>query len=156
MTAREAAARDRWTTCTLGHTHWGVYGGAGLLIRHLTKQREALYLLEQRSRSVDEGGTWGIPGGAVRRGESPEAAAQRETEEEIRGFPSHGYHVTGVDMQDCGAGWKFHIISVDVDHIFDAYCRRQTDAVGWFNPAEMWSLTLHPGFQRWVDAKWRF
>ena len=47
-------------------------------------------------------------------------------------------------------------LSVDVDQLFDASCHRETDALGWFNPAEMWSLALHPGFQRWVDAKWRF
>lgn len=155
MTEGGDRLRDRWMTCTLGHTHWGEYGGAGLLMRYLTKQKEALYLLGQRSRSADEGGTWGIPGGAIRKGESPEAAARRETEEEVAGFPIPAYHLTRIDVQDCGAGWKFHIVSVDVDRLFHATCRRETDAIGWFNPAEMWSLTLHPGFQSWVDVNWR-
>ena len=40
--------------------------------------------------------------------------------EEIGSFPS--YRVTGVHVQDCGAGWKFHIVTADVDNPFAAYC----------------------------------
>jgi len=148
---REQPSHDRWTTCRLGHIHWGALGGAGLLLRYAPKQGVPRYLLEQRSRWVDEGGSWGIPGGAIRSGESPEDAALRETEEEIAGLPMPSYRVSRIDVQDCGGGWKFYIVCADVDHAFDAYCRRETDATGWFTREEMWTLLLHPGFRKWVD-----
>ena len=83
-----------WTVCHKGHVHWGAKDAAGLLLRCLPQEGEPVYLLQQRSRWVDFGGTWGIPGGAIREGESPEVAARREVEEEIGPIPS--YRVTGV------------------------------------------------------------
>ncbi len=85
----------------------------------------------------------------MREGESPEKAARREAEEEIGPIPT--YQIAGIDVQDCGAGWKFHIITVDVDHMFDAFCVRETDATGWFTWEEMHTLPLHPGFRKWLD-----
>jgi 8-oxo-dGTP pyrophosphatase MutT (NUDIX family) len=140
---------ERWTSCELDHVHWGVNGGAGLLVRYAPENAEPIYLLAQRSRWVDEGGRWGIPGGAIRDGESPEMAARRETVEEIGTLPS--YRVTGVQSQDCGGGWIFHTISADVEDRFDAFCGQETDATGWFTREEMRHLPLHPGIQRWLD-----
>jgi len=90
-----------------------------------------------------------MPGGAIRRGETPEAAARREAQEEIWPVPPYG--VTGVQVQDCGGGWKFHIVCADVDHPFTAYVRQETDATGWFTLEDMSALRLHPGFRQWVD-----
>lgn len=78
---------ERWTICESGHVHWGANGGAALLLRHLDPEGPPTYLLQQRSRWVDEGGKWGIPGGAIRNGESPELTARRETQEEIGPVP---------------------------------------------------------------------
>jgi 8-oxo-dGTP pyrophosphatase MutT (NUDIX family) len=141
---------DRWTFCTLGHVHWGAHGGAGLLLRHVPRSGEPVYLLAERSRWVDEGGTWGMPGGAIHDGESPETAAHREANEEI--WPVPPYRVTGIEVQDCGGGWKFHIIHADVDEPFTAYTARETDSTGWFTLSEMRmrTLRLHPGLRQWV------
>jgi 8-oxo-dGTP pyrophosphatase MutT (NUDIX family) len=98
---------------------------------------------------VDYGGTWGIPGGAIRDGESPEVTARREVAEEIGVLPNH--RVTGVEVQNCGGGWKFHIVTADVDEPFLAFCVQETDATGWFTKEELRSLSLHPGFQEWLD-----
>jgi 8-oxo-dGTP diphosphatase len=144
---------DRWATCEKRHIHWGAYGGAGLLLRYMPNDGDPTYLLEQRSRWVDNGGTWGIPGGASKQGESPEETARREAEEEIGPLPS--LRVTSTEVQDCGGGWKFHVVSADVDSEFLAYCVRETDATGWFTIAEMWKLCLHPGFRTWVDEHGR-
>jgi ADP-ribose pyrophosphatase YjhB (NUDIX family) len=107
-----------------------------------------LYLLAQRSRWVESGQTWGIPGGAMKAGETPRAAARRETTEEI--FPVPRYRVTGVEVQDCG-GWLFHIVCADVTRPFIAYMASETDTTGWFTLEQMNALPLIPGFRRWVD-----
>ena len=147
-TARPARG-ERWTICALDHVHWGANGGAGLLLRYRSPDSEPRYLLALRSRWVDEPATWGIPGGAIRDGETPEAAARRETVEEIGQLPA--YRVAAEDVQDCGGGWRFHILLADVEAMFDAYSVRETDATGWFTPRQMRELPLHPGLRRWLD-----
>lgn len=142
-------AADRWTFCSQGHIHWGANGGAGLLLRYEPVRGQPEYLLTERSRWVDEGGTWGIPGGAIHDGESVEAAARRETAEEI--WPLPPYRITGIDVQDCGGGWKFHIVRADVSARFAAYSAKETDATGWFTMAQMNQLRMHPGFREWVQ-----
>ena len=147
--SREAPPTDRWVVCAKDHLHWGELGGAALLLRHVPPDGEASYLLQQRSRWVDEGGTWAPPGGAIHEGESPEQAAHREANEEI--WPIPPYKVSTVEVQDCGGGWKFHIVVADVDRPFLTYCAAETDATGWFTLADMRFLSLHPGFGKWVD-----
>ncbi len=146
---REKRVTERWTICEKDHVHWGAAGGAGLLFRYTPEDGEESYLLQLRSRSVDQGGTWGIPGGAIREGESPEAAARREAEEEIGPLPP--YRVMRIDTQECGAGWRFYIVSADVDYPFPAFCVHETDATGWFTRKEMNNLRLHSEFRKWVD-----
>ncbi len=149
MCSKEKSFTERWTVCDDGHVHWGAHGAAGLLFRYAPTEGAPSYLLQQRSRWVDYGGTWGIPGGAIRDGEPPEVTARREAEEEIGSLPC--YRVTGVEVQDCGGGWRFHIFAADVDDPFAAFCVQETDATGWFTRAEMRSLSLHPGLQRWLS-----
>lgn len=63
---------------------WGKFGAAGLFL--LAGQR---VLLQHRAVWTNQGGTWGIPGGARDRHETPTQAALRETQEE-----------TGIDPAD--------------------------------------------------------
>jgi 8-oxo-dGTP pyrophosphatase MutT (NUDIX family) len=146
---------ERWFTCRAGHVHWGALGAAGLLFQVEKAHADATtYLLAQRSRWVDEGGTWGIPGGALRAPESPEQAARRETLEEIGVLPT--YRVAGVDLQPCGGGWTFTVIHAVVDAPFEAFTIRETDATGWFTRAQMLRLPLHPGVAALVSGEaWR-
>ena len=81
MTAPDSS--DRWTFCSLGHIHWGAVAEPGLLLRYVPAKGEPVYLLTERSRGVDEGRTWGMPGGAIHDAESAEEAAHREATEEI-------------------------------------------------------------------------
>ena len=140
---------DCWTICQKDHIHWGALGGAAILFRYKPAKGEPVYLLQLRSTSVDQPGTWGIPGGAIREDESPEIAAQREAEEEIGRLPP--YRVTGIDAQDCGGGWIFYVLRADVRPSFPSFCVRETQATGWFTRREMDSLNLHPQFRVWVD-----
>lgn len=68
---------DGWTTCTLGHRHWGRYGAAGLLVA-----AQGAVLLQHRATWSHGGDTWGVPGGARTSAETAEQAARRETVEE--------------------------------------------------------------------------
>lgn len=147
--SREPPPTDRWVICAKDHLHWGELGGAGLLLRYVPRNGEPTYLLQQRSRWVDEGGTWAPPGGAIHDGESPEEAARREASEEI--WPVPAYKVSAVDVQDCGGGWNFHIVVAEIERPFLAYRAAETDATGWFTLADMGMLALHPGFKRWVE-----
>ena len=149
--AARPASGERWTICALDHVHWGANGGAGLLLHYQTADGEPRYLLALRSRSVDEPATWGIPGGAIRDGETPEETARRETIEEVGQPPA--YRVAAEEVQDCGARWLFHIIIADVDAPFDAYAVQETDATGWFTERDMHNLPLHSGIRRWLDER---
>ncbi|HUB70582.1 MAG TPA: NUDIX hydrolase [Acidimicrobiales bacterium] len=145
----EIATADRWFVCHLGHVHWGARGGAGLLLRYRGPSGELRYLLAQRSRWVDEGGTWGVPGGAIHDAESPEEAAHREATEEISPVPA--YRVVGTAQDACGGGWTFYLVIADVDAPFDTLVRHETDATGWFSLQEMATLPLHPRFRAWAE-----
>jgi 8-oxo-dGTP diphosphatase len=100
-----------------------------------------------RLRRAGSGSTKvGMPGGATHDGESPEAAAHREATEEIRPVPA--YRVTSIEVQDCGGGWKFHIVHADIDEPFTAYTYKETASTGWFTISQMKALRLHPGFRQ--------
>jgi len=142
---------DVWKICEMGHVHWGNQGAAGFLFRHTAPDAEPSFLLQQRSTTVDYPSTWGIPGGAIRDAESPEAAAKREFQEEIGTLPP--YRITDVKVQDCGGNWKFHMILADVDEEFLAFCGKETVATGWFTLSDMMSLHLHPGLQIWLHEQ---
>ncbi len=149
MSSNAPAPGERWTICRLGHVHWGANGGAGLLFRYKRAETDPTHLLAQRTRGVDEPGTWGVPGGAIRDGESAESAARREALEEIGQLPP--YRRGPVLVQDCGGGWRFHIILADVDREFIAYCALETETTGWFTVAQMHNLPLHPGVRRLLE-----
>ena len=77
---------DGWVECGCGRRHWGLNGAAGLLVWR--RRRGTLeVLLQLRAAWTHQGGTWGVPGGAVADGEDSAAAAQRELEEET-GLPA--------------------------------------------------------------------
>jgi hypothetical protein len=69
--------------------------------------------------------------------------------EEVGQLPA--YRIVDDKEQDCGGGWRFHILLADVDGLFDAYTQHETDATGWFTRAQMRELSLHPGMGRWLD-----
>lgn len=131
--------------------HWGPNGAAGLLVRHHGDDDQTRYLLQRRSSWVDHGGTWGIPGGALHDGESPEEGARRETEEEMGSLPDDvEHHHTHTD--DHG-GWAYHTVIADSPKQFHPHGDWDGESTdhGWFTKAEMKNLPLHPGFAATLD-----
>lgn len=130
-----------FVTCQRGHTHWGQYGAAGLLLRHVGDVPR--YLLQLRAASTQHGGTWGLPGGALHWEEHPYTGAVREAVEEMGQLPEVKPRVIGVD--DHG-GWKYHTVVGDVAEPFTP---SEGDGEGvayrWCTAAEVLGLSLHPG-----------
>lgn len=74
---------DGWFDCACGHRHWGLLGGAGILLaRHDSSGVLTDVALQHRVSWSLEGGTWGTPGGALSQVENPLEGALRESFEE--------------------------------------------------------------------------
>src|SRR5258707_9510658 len=117
-----------WTTCGLGHRHWGRFGAAGLLAYAPGRPDgtgradlagradrpgpadlagpadgggQTCVLLQRRSWGGNHGGTWGPPGGARDSHESAVTGAFREAEEE-RPMPAAAASARGIRPADPG------------------------------------------------------
>ena len=131
---------DGWTHCALGHKHWGIFGAAGLLLRH-----GDLVLLQHRALWSHHGGTWGLLGGARNRGETAEQAAGREAAEEA-GLAPDSYTVTGSYVDDHG-GWSYTtVIAHAAAPVLPTGLTRETLEVRWVPADDLDGLPLHPGF----------
>ncbi len=136
---------DGWTTCALGHRHWGRVGAAGLLVhRHGAAGPE--FLLQHRAEWSHHGGTWGTPGGALHVDEQPEHGALREVREEL-GL-GEGDVVLGARSVDDHGGWAYTTVLATPARAIDPADLRldgESTAVGWIPLAELERVPLHPG-----------
>ncbi|WP_129338116.1 NUDIX domain-containing protein [Cellulomonas endophytica] len=98
---------DGWVECRCGRRHWGLAGAAGLLLarRPAPGAPVSHVVLQHRVGWSDQGGTWGIPGGAREPDETPVAAALREAREEA-GLDPAGVRVLGTHLLDHG-DWSY-------------------------------------------------
>lgn len=132
---------DGWLEGPDGAMRWGLYGAAGAFI--LNPASDSI-LLQERSIWTAEGGTWGIPGGAIDGDETLLEGALREIEEET-GLPSELVTVHGEYKLDLG-WWSYttFICTVDGDHevTFD----HESSALEWIPLAGIESLPLHSAF----------
>ncbi|MGY0887573.1 NUDIX domain-containing protein [Corynebacterium aurimucosum] len=94
---------DGWSKGPGGVPVWGKFGAAGLFLVAGDQ-----VLLQHRATWTNNGGTWGIPGGARDKPESSEQAALRETEEETGISPADvevlGSLVTAGPFEE---GWTY-------------------------------------------------
>jgi ADP-ribose pyrophosphatase YjhB (NUDIX family) len=99
--------------------------------------RDGRLLLVQRAKDPDKG-LWGLPGGMIEEGETPEVAAVRELAEET-GVDADGAIV--IDRFEIGeAGARFHFqLSVVLLRWMSGEGLADSDAmaVGWFGPDEI-------------------
>jgi septum formation protein len=93
---------DGWVSCDCGRRHWGTNGAAGVLLARRDPQTGAVSDIVMQHRAVwsAEGGTWGIPGGAIADGESPIEGALRESFEEA--------NITAQDIEVIGSYREEH------------------------------------------------
>jgi 8-oxo-dGTP pyrophosphatase MutT (NUDIX family) len=141
---RPHGPEDIWVDGPQGR-YWGRYGAAGLLLAH----PEAGVLLQLRVGWSHFGGTWGLPGGARKAGETAEQAAIREADEEAS-VPPEAVTVLGTKVLDLGY-WTYTTVLARASRIFEP---KKGDAesadLRWVPFDEVAGLRLHPG----VEAAW--
>ncbi len=98
---------DGWVHCDCGRRHWGHNGAAGVLLarRDEATGRVTHVVMQHRALWSAEGGTWGIPGGAISDGESAIEGALRESFEEAN-ITSQDIDVVGAYCENHG-NWRY-------------------------------------------------
>ncbi|WP_308281706.1 NUDIX domain-containing protein [Cellulomonas sp. PS-H5] len=138
---------DGWVECRrCGRRHWGTAGAAGLLLaRPATATDAAAVVLQHRAPWSDQGGTWGLPGGARHTGESAVDGALRESQEEA-GIEPASVRVVGEHVLD-HEDWSYTTIVAVTSGPVDA---RPTDdeslAIAWVALDDVAALPLLPAF----------
>lgn len=137
---------ERFVRCSRGCRHWGAHGAAGLLIRRVAWGEPARYLLVLRHEHSHEGGTWGVPGGALHPGEQARAGALREAEEEIGAIPCE--LVTTDEHVDDHGEWSYTTLVVDVPVLFEPVAASwETAGWRWVTADEAPAMALHPALR---------
>lgn len=141
---RPRRSGDGWVETPDGR-FWGKFGAAGLLIHD--PQRGVL--LQHRVAWSAEGGTWGIPGGAIDKAETALKGAIRECHEET-GVPD--LDGTGIEVLDTHVlqkeGWSYTtVIARATAHLEEYVNDVESVELAWVPLAEVDSYVLHPGFQ---------
>jgi 8-oxo-dGTP pyrophosphatase MutT (NUDIX family) len=130
---------DAWVDGPQGR-FWGTFGAAGLLLAH----PDAGVLLQHRSVWSHHGGTWGVPGGARKQGESAESAAIREADEEA-GVPPELVTVLGESVFDVGY-WSYTTVLAVAQELFEPLVGdAESIAMEWIPLSRVAELPLHPG-----------
>jgi len=136
---------DGWTTCALGHRHWGRAGAAGLFLhRDGADGREVL--LQHRATWSHHGDTWGTPGGALHAGESPASGALREAQEELGLLPDDV--VLGALSVDDHGGWAYTTVLARPARSLEPADLRldgESNGVAWVPIRRFGDVPLHPG-----------
>lgn len=137
---------ERFVLCPRGCRHWGALGAAGLLLRAQAHE-DPRYLLVLRHPRSHHGGTWGLPGGALKPGESALAGALRETEEELGPLPLEppGLPVPVLQHVDDHITWSYTTLVIDVPAIFEPSAANwETADWRWVSARQALTLPLIP------------
>ena len=145
-THRQRQPGDGWVECACGRRHWGLYGAAGLLlVRRAADGAPVAVVLQHRALWSDQGGTWGVPGGARMPGESPEHAALREAEEEA------GIDPVSVRLRESRVlqheDWSYTtVIADEVSPVHPTVTDAESVELRWVPVDEVADLPLLPAF----------
>ena len=131
---------DAWVEGDRGR-FWGRFGSAGLLVHDPAKG----ILLQHRALWSDQGGTWGLPGGALHQGEEAVHGALREAKEEAA-VPPESVRVLFTSVFDVGY-WTYTTVAVDVVEPFEPEISDPESLELQWVPVELvGDKELHPGF----------
>ena len=125
------------------HGYWGQQA-AGLLLRDGGRT-----LLVRRSPHVREGGSWGVPGGALDSFEDAYRGALREAKEELGSVPPHEV-VDVLDFEDRGFRHRTFVCEVDegTSESWHPRLNWENTEARWVTPSELAALNLHPGLAK--------
>ena len=143
---------DGWVVSEQGTHHWGVHGAAGLLLRAPWHDGSPAVLLQHRALWSHQGGTWGLPGGALDSHEEAHEAAVREAYEEAGLVAGHivvrttlvTARVSGFD----GVSWTYTTVVADTHALLETVPNRESAELRWVPEREVDDLPLHPAFAR--------
>ncbi|WP_228375093.1 NUDIX domain-containing protein [Demequina iriomotensis] len=132
---------DNWAYAADGTRYWGAFGASGLLAHDPLRG----VLLQHRAEWSHHGGTWGIPGGALHRGEVPLDGALREAAEEA-GVPRDAVAPTAVHVLDLEV-WRYSTVVATTSRAFDPVAAdAESIALEWIALDAVAERPLHPGF----------
>lgn len=138
---------DGWTETPQGR-FWGRFGAAGLLIH----DRQRGVLLQHRVWWSANGGTWGVPGGALDVGESALTGAIRECHEEagVPALDGTGVTVIGSHVVD-KQGWSYTtVVATATQTLHERITDAESVELRWVPVQRVADYDLHPGFaQAW-------
>jgi len=138
-----------WIACTgVRRRHWGRFGAAGLLVT-TSVEGVSHVLLDERADWVHQGGTVGVPGGAIHPGEEPLEAALREAGEEVVGLEELAVDVLAHHVQPCAEceRWTYTTIVTRAPSTLPVRPRSMESAgLSWVAVHDVERLPLHPGF----------
>ncbi|AXJ10592.1 NUDIX domain-containing protein [Arthrobacter sp. PM3] len=137
---------DAWVEGDRGR-FWGRFGSAGLLVHDAGKG----VLLQHRALWSDQGGTWGLPGGALHQGEEAVDGALREAGEEAA-VPPENVRVLFTSVFDVGY-WRYTTVVAEALKPFDAAISDpESLELQWVPLEGVGDKKLHPGFgTAWPD-----
>lgn len=139
-----------WVSCRCGARHWGLHGAAGLLLVRRCAPgdglRTAEVLLQLRAEWTHEGGTWGIPGGAVDSHETRLQGALREAHEETGVRPDAVRVLESLVSAD-HVDWQYHVVlGTPAAPITPHAATAESHEVRWVPLGVVPALPLHPAF----------
>ena len=106
-------------------------------------------LLDERADWVHQGGTFGVPGGAIQFNEKPFDAALREVGEEVRGIDVQQLVVVHTHVQPCAdcTRWTYTTFLATLPaRVVVSPRSAESDGVHWVDVEQVAGLPLHPGF----------
>lgn len=145
-------AGDGWVECGCGRRHWGRLGAAGLLLARRDAAGEPVaVVLQHRAPWSDQGGTWGVPGGALAPDEAPEDGALREAAEEA-GIDPARVRVLGT-VALVHPDWSYTTVLADErEPVTPSATDAESVEVRWVPVGDVVTLPLLPAFaDAWPD-----